>query len=506
MPNRAELQPRNRVEQWKTRLAYTIMGQRATALLHNLADKLNPDNSLSVTAGPSAPLLSWQIRPRQVITEPTNPLLNQADESPSTELPTVSAGPPKPVASKTLTKQQATRNNKLRNILAITIAAVGAVGTGFFGCVLAFQYQTCLLFRIFGYSLFSHVDYALFIPLTIITNTLAVLLPTIGLLYLTLRGRTNQAEAPFALPEALPAPQEPNEPTPPAEQTKEAPPLPALPEEPEDMPAPQEPNSATGAKGAEDDSTSAVPKGIFIGNQGQYKATEKLGHGGQGDVFKGINIKTNEIVVIKTLTEERYRQATSRDGSQLKPAARLTQEFAIQSRIEHSNIEKAIDLGISPDNFVFIAKRFIPGTTLKAYIDEQKTQGQEPAKRVASSTDIIGQVIKALSTVAKDGVGHRDIKPGNIMITPDGHVVLIDFGIAKDVGFENENANDEERLTTKLAVMGTVQYLDPYNITYLKEYVTEKSQKLTEAQKQAKLVNEDGYVRTWHGFVRITNQ
>src|SRR6187399_3355920 len=148
---------------------------------------------------------------------------------------------------------------------------------------------------------------------------------------------------------------------------------------------------------------------------GNYKVLEKLGEGGQGTVYKAIDSKLGRAVVIKVLPPE----LTSKEAN-LK---RFEREARLASSLDHPNICTIFDLD-EVDGVHFIAMQFVEGKNVR-----QLVAGRPLELRTAL---LIGlQVADALAAAHSRGIIHRDIKSGNVMVTPSGKVKVLDFGLAK---------------------------------------------------------------------------
>lgn len=173
----------------------------------------------------------------------------------------------------------------------------------------------------------------------------------------------------------------------------------------------------------------------------EYQILDKIGQGGMALVYKGRQTSLNRSVAIKVLSPK-----FSQDPSFVE---RFNRESLIIARLRHPNIIHVIDRGISEGRPYFVME-FIEGTDLSKVIKEN-------TKTLREKTDIIVQVCKALSYAHKNGVIHRDIKPGNILIDAEGNALVADFGIAHLFeGDDSERKNGEGPV-----VMGTPRYMSP---------------------------------------------
>lgn len=172
-----------------------------------------------------------------------------------------------------------------------------------------------------------------------------------------------------------------------------------------------------------------------------YEIGGIIAEGGVATVYKGVQRSLNRPVAIKIL---------SRDLRNLSVVVRhFEQESLIIARLMHPNIIRVIDRGIT-GGLPYFVMEFIDGKDLSVAMHDPKLD-------IHGRLDIVIQVCKALSYAHRNSVLHRDIKPGNVLIGPDGHVVVTDFGIAKLV-MEGDDAGQGGENTW---VMGTPGYMSP---------------------------------------------
>lgn len=177
---------------------------------------------------------------------------------------------------------------------------------------------------------------------------------------------------------------------------------------------------------------------------GRYVITGRLGKGGMGMVFRGVDENLEREVAIKTITA----QGTATEES-LK---RFAIEAKAAARMQHPNIVAIYEL--SEDRGVkFIAMEYLKGTDLEALLrsDEELL--------LAERLDLVIQVCRGLAYAHERGIVHRDIKPANIGLLDDGTAKILDFGIAKMEGTQ---------LTKTGMMVGTVHYMSPEQVRGLK--------------------------------------
>src|SRR5919106_498367 len=148
---------------------------------------------------------------------------------------------------------------------------------------------------------------------------------------------------------------------------------------------------------------------------GNYKILEKLGEGGQGTVYKAVDSKLGRTVVIKVLPAE----LTAKDAN-LK---RFEREARLASALDHPNICTSFDLN-EIDGVHFIVMQYIEGRNVRQLVNGRPLS-------LESALSIALQTAEALSAAHSRGIIHRDIKAGNVMVTPTGQVKVLDFGLAK---------------------------------------------------------------------------
>jgi serine/threonine protein kinase/lipoprotein NlpI len=169
-----------------------------------------------------------------------------------------------------------------------------------------------------------------------------------------------------------------------------------------------------------------------------YKVLEKLGEGGMGVVYKAEDTKLHRNVALKFLPANLTGDKSAKD--------RFLNEAQSASKLDHPNICTVHEIGETPDHGMFIAMPYYEGETLK----EKIARGPLPFNE---AMDITIQVASGLAKAHANNIIHRDIKPGNIVITNDGIVKILDFGLAKLIG--------SARVTMTGAAVGTVTYMSP---------------------------------------------
>lgn len=180
-----------------------------------------------------------------------------------------------------------------------------------------------------------------------------------------------------------------------------------------------------------------------------YEILEQLGKGGMGEVHLAQDTALDRKVAIKFLPEEMQKDAKAR--------ARLLREAKSAASLDHPFICKVYETG-EIDNKAYIAMEYVEGKDLKDKLDE----GLLPLR---DSLQMALEIAEALEVAHKKGIVHRDLKPANIMLTPQGHVKVMDFGLAKQILPKGEEAITktltQASITEQGAIVGTLAYMSP---------------------------------------------
>jgi RNA polymerase sigma factor (TIGR02999 family) len=182
----------------------------------------------------------------------------------------------------------------------------------------------------------------------------------------------------------------------------------------------------------------AIPEELQPGEPvAHYEIVGSLGRGGMGVVYRAHDTRLDRDVALKFLPARLAGDSTARD--------RLVYEARAASSLDHPNICTVYDIGTLDDGRTFLALACYDGVTLRQKI----TGGPLALKDVI---DITRQVAEALAAAHRRGIVHRDINPSNIMVTTDGTVKILDFGIA--------TVRDRDG-TTPVGTVGTIAYMSP---------------------------------------------
>jgi len=191
------------------------------------------------------------------------------------------------------------------------------------------------------------------------------------------------------------------------------------------------------------DPTGGNGSGSTVG--GRYQLGELLGRGGMAEVRKGIDARLGRVVAVKRLRTDLASDATFQ--------ARFRREAQSSASLNHPAIVAVYDTGEEPagDGVAqpYIVMEYVAGRTLRDILREGRKILPERALEITSG------VLSALDYSHRAGIIHRDIKPGNVMLTPAGDVKVMDFGIARAI------SDAASSMTQTAAVVGTAQYLSP---------------------------------------------
>ena len=174
---------------------------------------------------------------------------------------------------------------------------------------------------------------------------------------------------------------------------------------------------------------------------GRYEITGELGRGAMGVVYKALDPTIGRTVALKTMRLDVH----GLDAQEM--VRRFQNEARAAGVLNHPNIVTIYDAG-EEDGIFYIAMEFIEGTTLHEVLTEQRVLATDEAVRLTR------QICRGLDYAHSNGIVHRDIKPANIMITANGTVKIMDFGIAKSGG----------QVTNTGQVLGTPNYMSPEQV------------------------------------------
>ncbi|HKB35057.1 MAG TPA: serine/threonine-protein kinase [Gemmataceae bacterium] len=172
---------------------------------------------------------------------------------------------------------------------------------------------------------------------------------------------------------------------------------------------------------------------------GSYDLVEKIAEGGMGSIYKARHRETGQIVAVKVMSRQVAVNAVL--------LRRFEQEFRTASQLDHPNIVRALDFGKQGDT-PYLVMEYVEGESLGARLERDGRMVHHEAVRV------IVQVAQGLHRAHKQGLVHRDVKPDNILVTPDGTAKLADLGLVK-------SADADLNLTKTGRGLGTPHFMAP---------------------------------------------
>lgn len=205
-----------------------------------------------------------------------------------------------------------------------------------------------------------------------------------------------------------------------------------------------EPKPEAAAPPAPSPLPAAVDESLFPGTR--YRLLRELGHGAMGVVYEAHHVDLGRSVALKVLPKE------SCHSPELE--TRFRREARAIARLRHPNLVGLHDFGVSADGRPFYAMELLEGETLDRHVERERGMDWREAVRIAAET------LSALETAHAAGLVHRDIKPGNLFLTRDGKLKLLDFGVVQ-VEKECDAAKDVEAIT----LVGTLEYMAPEQAT-----------------------------------------
>ena len=177
---------------------------------------------------------------------------------------------------------------------------------------------------------------------------------------------------------------------------------------------------------------------------GRYELDGIVGRGGMAEVFRARDIRLDRIVAVKTLRDDLARDQTFQ--------ARFRREAQSAASLNHPSIVAVYDTGedmVGHTPVPYIVMEYVDGRTLRDLLRDDRRLLPERALEITDG------VLRALDYSHRNGIVHRDIKPGNVMLTRAGDVKVMDFGIARAV------SDAQATMTQTAQVIGTAQYLSP---------------------------------------------
>ncbi len=174
---------------------------------------------------------------------------------------------------------------------------------------------------------------------------------------------------------------------------------------------------------------------------GKYKLLDKLGEGGMGEVYRGVNMMVEREVAIKFLRPELANQP--------QVVERFRSEAVTLAKLNHPNIATLYDFDRQGESFIMVLE-FVRGVSLDNVIQQRGVISADQA------VPIFCQVLDGIQHAHEWGIIHRDIKPANMMLTEKGTLKVLDFGIARILG--------TARMTRQGNIIGTIEYMSPEQV------------------------------------------
>jgi len=171
-----------------------------------------------------------------------------------------------------------------------------------------------------------------------------------------------------------------------------------------------------------------------------FELIQKLGEGGMGVVYKAHQASMDRVVALKVLPE--------RLAKDKQFVSRFFREARVAAKLDHPNIVRGIDVGSSGSDYFFVME-YVEGEDVGNVLEKR---GKLPERE---ALEIVVQVARALDHAQELSMIHRDIKPDNILLTPDGTAKLLDLGLARST------SGDMTRMTVTGTAMGTPHYISP---------------------------------------------
>ncbi len=177
---------------------------------------------------------------------------------------------------------------------------------------------------------------------------------------------------------------------------------------------------------------------------GRYELDGVVGRGGMAEVYRARDLRLDRIVAVKTLREDLARDQTFQ--------ARFRREAQSAASLNHPSIVAVYDTGedtTATSHVPFIVMEYVDGRTIRDLLRDDRRLLPERALEITDG------VLRALDYSHRNGIVHRDIKPGNVMLNRQGEIKVMDFGIARAV------SDAQATMTQTAQVIGTAQYLSP---------------------------------------------
>lgn len=180
-----------------------------------------------------------------------------------------------------------------------------------------------------------------------------------------------------------------------------------------------------------------------------YDGLELIGQGGQGVVYRAVQVSTRRTVALKVLAGGGFAQARTRQ--------RFQREIELASSLRHRNIVTVYDSGVSDHGRDFCVMEFVEGAPLDRYVSsgDHQTVARRPIRETLA---LFQKIAAAVQYAHERGVIHRDLKPGNILVDRAGEPRVLDFGLAKTIGVGGDRS---PAVTVSGDFVGTLAYASP---------------------------------------------
>jgi hypothetical protein len=208
---------------------------------------------------------------------------------------------------------------------------------------------------------------------------------------------------------------------------------------------PDEPTRVSTTYGSGNGGASAAPGILRDAEIEGYRLEEELHRGGQGIVYRAIQLRTKRTVALKVLLEGPFAGENAR--------RRFEREIELAASLQHPHIVTILDSGHSRGRYYF-AMEYVEGQRLDRYLAQQGPSLQQ-------TIEILAKVAEAVNYAHQRGVIHRDLKPSNILVDAAGVPHVLDFGLAKHTPDVDPEAPTIEMLSTTGQILGTVAYMSP---------------------------------------------
>jgi serine/threonine protein kinase/WD40 repeat protein len=196
--------------------------------------------------------------------------------------------------------------------------------------------------------------------------------------------------------------------------------------------------------------------GKLSGTLGPFELLECLGEGGMGAVYRAQHLRLGKMVAVKVMHSHRL------DDTELR--SRFYREMRALGQLQHPNIVAAQHAD-EVDGVPYLAMEYVDGVSLSSLLSEAQGRGQRMP--VAAVCELIRQASEGIQYAHEQGILHRDLKPGNLMLDRQGRVRVLDLGLAQmaETIDPNDSSSEEQQLTGQHQILGTPGYMAPEQLT-----------------------------------------